>query len=113
MVGWVRSNAVVSSADAHLAALVRADQGYQPEPDRISEGLEHLRQPGGRGLADRLADQRGAGLDHGLRLGRGGQLQAWSGEPASTSLYLDGVLFSLASWPRCIDACRWRAGDDG
>ena len=45
-------------ADADLAALVRADQGHQPDPDRVAEGLEYLRQAGGGGLADGLADQR-------------------------------------------------------
>ena len=47
-------------ADADLAALVRADQGHQPQPHRVAERPEHLRQPGGRGLPDWLADQRDA-----------------------------------------------------
>ncbi len=47
-------------ADADLAALVRADQGHQPEPDRIAEGLEHLGPLCGHGLAQRFAGQRRA-----------------------------------------------------
>ena len=67
-------------ADAHLATLMCPDQGYQPEPHRVREGLEHLRQPGGGALADRLADQRrGACLDNDLELSCGGELQ--SGPP--------------------------------
>ncbi len=45
-------------ADADLAALVRADQGYEPDPDRVAEGLKDLRQADGDGLADGLTDQR-------------------------------------------------------
>jgi phosphate ABC transporter phosphate-binding protein len=37
-------------ADAYLAAVMRADQGYQPEPDRVAVGLEDLREPGGPAL---------------------------------------------------------------
>ncbi len=66
MVGWVRLERFGQLADAHLAALMGPDQGYQPQPHRVAERLEHLRQPRGRGLADRLADQR-----YGARLGTG------------------------------------------
>src|SRR5690348_2909504 len=63
-------------ADADLAALGRADQGYPPDPDRVAERLEHLRQPRRGGLADGLADQRDrARLHAGSRLGRGEELQ--------------------------------------
>src|SRR5260370_1097412 len=36
-------------ADAHLAALMGADQGEQPQPDRVAERLEHLREACGGG----------------------------------------------------------------
>ena len=95
-------------ADAGLAALMRADQGHQPQPDRISQGLEHLRQPGRRALADRLTDQRrGARLDDDPQLGGGDERQRRTAQPASTCLYLDGHLSSLASWAACcIDVYR-------
>src|SRR5260370_42560829 len=65
-------------ADADLAALMSPDQGDQPEPNRVGQGLEHLRQPRGRGLAHRLADQRdGAGLDNGLEPGCGDGVQGF------------------------------------
>ena len=77
-------------ADADLAALMGPDQGNQPQADRVPEGPEYLRQPGGSGLADRLTDQgRGAPLQ--------GSAPAHSGRPASTLLYLDVYLSSLAS----------------
>ena len=63
-------------ADAGLAALVRADQGDEPDADRVAERLEHLRQARGGGGADRLADQRDrARFQAGSRLGCGKELQ--------------------------------------
>jgi hypothetical protein len=34
-----------------------ADQGHQSQPHRITQGLEHLRQPGRGVLPDRVGDQ--------------------------------------------------------
>src|SRR5258708_13939989 len=65
-------------ADADLAALMSPDQGDQPEPNRVGQGLEQLRQSRGRGLADRLAAQRyDAGVDNGLEPGCGGEVQGF------------------------------------
>ena len=47
-------------ADAGLAALVRPDQGHQPQPDRVAERAEYLSEPCGCGIPDRFADQRDA-----------------------------------------------------
>src|SRR5262249_3236177 len=59
-------------ADAYLAALVGTDQRQQPQPDRVTECLEHLRQSCRRGIADRLTHQRYRAL---RGIGR------WSGYP--------------------------------
>jgi hypothetical protein len=58
MVGWVRSNAAVRSH-------THADQGHQPQPHRVAERAEHLRQPRGRGFPDWLTDERNAALSSG------------------------------------------------
>jgi len=54
--------------DADLAALVRPDQRDQPEPDRIAERLEYLRQLCRAGLAQRLSGEREADALAGCRL---------------------------------------------
>jgi phytoene dehydrogenase-like protein len=54
--GQVERGSQVAHAD--LTALMGADEGQQPQADRVTKGLEHLRQPRRRGLTDRLADQR-------------------------------------------------------
>jgi hypothetical protein len=101
-------------AHAHLAALVRADQGHQPEPDRVRQGLEHLRQPGSRALADRLTDQRrGAGFGNGLQLGCGNELQR-----PLVSLHRHDFIWTVIypGWQTdatCIDTYQWEVVDEG
>lgn len=96
-------------ADAHLAALVRADQGHQPQPDRVAECPEHLGKSGGRNLIERLAYQRNAA-------DLGGSLRSVGGhglQDALISLYRHNSILTAIDqgWQAgasCIDVHRWR-----
>ena len=56
-------------ADAGLAAVAGGDQGDQPQPGRVGQGLEQPGEAGGLAGGDRLAQQR--------RAARIGQREGW------------------------------------
>src|ERR1022692_697376 len=92
-------------AHAHLAALMRPDQGNQPEPDRVAQGLEHLRQRGGRPFADRLPDQgSGAWLDDYPQLSTGHGLQSGMASVHRHTSILTVIYPAWQASTSCIDA---------